>query len=206
MLSGPIHSNFRFYFPADYFYPKVLEQFIPIYRNSALPYTSIPDFVNDTIINAFMPGLSDPGTKPQVHHQGNFRTFRSGLKSEESISKEFDVTFKLSNNYLNWLIMRENSIEYLKFKSRAEGDETFHPDMMLHVLDDNDNIIMQLIYKDVRFIELSGIEFNKQRNGIGSKEFTMKFAFNSWQFANNFSNIQDQRSTQAHEYDYSNSM
>lgn len=91
-------------------------------------------------------------------------------------------------------------LEYLDH--RATSDKIYLPDCHLHIYDDEDNIIMQLIYKGVGFRSISDIDFRKTDRGIISKEFDLVLSFNDFFIDFNFENFQSTRNADDHEYEY----
>lgn len=202
-LSDPIYNSFRFYLPNSFIYDGVREKFDSYFKAVSLPYHDIVDYLNSTIINARLPGLSDPGTRPQVQQfskeegSGRTRTFTTALQTKESLTKEITISFLLKNSYLNWLICYSQFVAHL---DREEKLMTFLPNVFLQIFDDNDNIIIELIYKEISIKSISDVDFRKQDIGVITREFTMVLAFNDFDLKFNMDKIQFNRDSTLHEY------
>lgn len=159
--------------------------------------------MNSTITNAKLPGLSDPGTRPQIHQRskaegsGRTRTFTTALQTKESLTKEITVSFNLKNSYLNWLLCYAQFVAHL---DRIEPDRVFLPDVYLQIFDDEDNIIIELIYKEISIRSVSDIDFRKQDVGLITREFEMVLAFNDFDLKFNMDKVQSHRDASKHEY------
>lgn len=176
------------------------------FDNYGAPYADIMDYINSTIVTAELPGISDPGTRGQYttykhdmrNDGGRVRTFKSGLQPKEQIEKSIKLTFKIKNSYLNWIALRMNALEFLTHTT----DVIFLPDCYLHIFDDDDNQLIDMIYKQVTIRDISKVEFRKQDRGIVSKEFDMTLAFNDHDMIFRMDKLQNNRSDELHSYTY----
>lgn len=178
MISSPIYGSFRIYLPKDFLSPEVRKKFQGFYDMASLPYNDMIDFLNHSISNARLPGIRDSGSPKQTEAvTQRSRTYSSSMPSKDGQTKEFSVTFKLKGNYLNWIMLRAQMEYYLDNKDA----KPFLPNIHLQIFDENDNIIMTMIHKNIQMREISDINFNKKNSGIGAKEFDVKFAYNDWE-------------------------
>lgn len=200
MLSNPNWASFRFYFPQDWLLPNTRSKIDKQLKYNDLPYTTAIDYLNSTIVNSKIPGMSDPGTAKQVHGKGDTRTFASGLKTSTLLEKTITLNFKVKASYFNWVIMYLQQIEYLERK--AIDSKPFLPNVYLQIMDDEDNIIIELIYKDIQFRKISDLDFDKQNNGITSRQFTIDLAFNDFEINFLFDKVQSHRKSSDTEYNY----
>lgn len=197
IISDPIYSSFRFYFPKSFIFDPVREKFDKYFRAINLPYRDIVDYLNSTVINAKLPGIRDNGTRPQTHSQGRTRTFPTALQTKELLIKEVSISFQLKNSYLNWLILYSQFVAHM---DRVEKTKVFLPDVNLQIFDDEDNILIELIYKEVQIRSISDIDFRKQDVGLVTREFEMVLAFNDFDIKFNMDNTQSNRDSNKHEY------
>lgn len=181
MLNDPIYSSFRLQLPPNWFYPEVVDSVWLALRQMDLPFASVEAYINSTVMNGMIPGLKDEGSGEQVVEFGKSRTFKGSLIPKENMVKTINVSFKLKNSFLNWMIFYK---QMLAFLDHANEDEYMQP-VYMHILDDYGNAIINLIYKEIRIQEVPPLDFTKQDRGIISRDFQITFAFNNFDIAFN---------------------
>lgn len=174
LLSLPSFTAFRFYFPKSWFSEAVNDRYIGVIRDSILPFESIADYVNSTITNAVIPGIVDQGSTPQYNRIGNSLQYKGSLPHTETIDREIVLTMTLKGSYMNWVIMYIQLLEYLSWDNR---DTTFMPDVFCQILDHDENVIIEMIYKQVRLMSISSVDLSTMENSIVNKNFDFKLGY-----------------------------
>lgn len=187
-ISNVINTNFRLSFHSNFIYKEVEEEFKPSLKDKTLMFTRLIDYLNSTITDAEIPGFIDVGTKEQVVKQGDIRTFPGALKfKQQQSTKELTVTFQLKNDYLNWLIMmRQFWLQIEKKERKNENDQgtTFLEPIRLQVLDDYGNINFEMLYTQIRIVEIEKIRLQMQNVTLSGNQFTVRFSFNEFDYKN----------------------
>lgn len=183
-LSDPMYNSFKLYIPPNWFYEDVVKDVWLALRQMDLPYDSVEAYMNSTIINGMLPGLKDDGSGEQVHSFGKTKKFKGSLRPEESVTKTFNVSFKLKDNFLNWIIFYKQMLSYLDHKNEKQ----FMQPIFMHILDDYGNVIITLVYHEIRLLEVPPLDFRKQDRGILTKEFQIQFGFNEFKLEFNLNN------------------
>ncbi len=73
------------------------------------------------------------------------------------------------------------------------------PPIHLFILTEDDDILCDIIFKEIRWQKISAIRLSKQDNGIGAKEFDITLAYNDWDMKIN-TDLQSTRSDNDHLY------
>ncbi len=174
-LGLPDYSRFRVVLPVTFLEQGINDRFIDVIRDNILPYETVIAYINSTITNADIQGITDQGSSEQYNDKGDSRTFKGSLPLSRLTDKELTLTMTIKGSYLNWVIMYSQMVMFLNFKN----NRPYHDDCFVQVLDADDNVIIELIYKGVRMASISPVSLATSDLGINSKSFDVKLAFNS---------------------------
>lgn len=179
MLGNPIKSSFRTFLSSGFIFPQVQDMFTVVTRNNDFFFDNITDYMNSTIVNGIMPGLTDPGSSEQIAHLGTrSRTYSSTLTPNRATDKQMTLRFQLKDGYLNWAILYAQFYLYLSRDKDNDKIPVFMGDIFHHVLDEQDNIVLELIYKESRIAKIPPIEFDKNYSSGDAEVFPVDFVFN----------------------------
>lgn len=104
---------FSFYFPSNYLYPKVVEKYKIYLKRMQLPFESCEDFINSCIQTVNFPSITIPNSVQQVNQYEIEHT--TGKELDAIVDKNLTITFKLTDSYLSYWIIRDQIEEYLKY-------------------------------------------------------------------------------------------
>ncbi len=198
MFGEPLHSQFRFVLPKDFLLPDTREKFESFYRDAGVPYEDMIDYLNSTVVNSKLPGISDPGDLVQQQGERTRRHATTRLP-EETLDKSLSIDFRLRESYLNWLMLYSNFNEYLDRRKDHKG-RPFMPDVRLEILDSASNVLIEFVYKGIVLMELPALEFSKTDNGILTKDFTLDLAYNDFEVKYHLQKLVGSRSEKLHAY------
>lgn len=173
LLGLPVFTSFRFHFPRNWFFKDVNQRYIGILRDNIMPYESVADYINSTITNAVIPGIVDEGSFKQFNRIGSSLTYRGSLPQSELKDREITITMTLRGSYMNWVIMYVQMLEYLDWAS----DQHFMGDVYTQILDYEDNVIIENIYKAVRIVSISSVDLATTELGVLNKNFDVKLGY-----------------------------
>jgi len=177
-LADPIYNSFKLHIPPNWFYPEVVDSVWLALRQLDLPFESVEAYINSTVINGILPGVKDDGSGKQINVSERSKTFKGSLLPKENVQKTINVSFKLKNNFLNWIIFYKQALVYLDHN--ADPDRVFLPPIYMNIIDDYGNNIINLVYTHVRLQEVPALDFTKQDRGVLTKDFQITFAFNDF--------------------------
>jgi len=193
----PIFRSFRIQLPRNFLYKEVEQMFENVYSDNPI-YKNAVDFLNQTSVSTFLPEIEDQGLT-QTYDGGRTKSFKGGLPAKEHIPKTVSVKYRLTEDYMNWIILYTNFVYYLNDKS---NNTTHLPPITLQFMDYEDNVIFQIIYMGVRLVKLESIELSKQNTGIINREFGLTFEFIDIEIMHMKNKKQSFRNTDTQEYDY----
>lgn len=173
MVVNNLPQQFVIYFNKNYFYPEVHDRWSTIVRRMDLPYMSVEDFMNSQIKSITTPTIS-LSTKSQVSGQYNIQK-RPGKELDAIIDKSFTITFKLTESYVTYLIMRDQIELYLKYFSPKD---LYWPPVTVDYLSDEGFTYMRTSYNQVTPVSLSELSLSYSAELASYKEFSLSFAYN----------------------------
>lgn len=139
---------FSVWFPTDFFYPEVVEKWTPYIQRMKLPYMSLTDFMNAQIQQVSYPSI-DIGSN--IQQQGQYEIeYTSGKELEPLISKDFTITFKLTESYLTYWVIFDQVYWYLEYvKKYPKKCRVFMEDINISFLSDAGLSLINFCYTHV---------------------------------------------------------
>ena len=107
---------FSFYFPSNYFFPAISEKYKVYLNRMHLPFESCEDFVNSCIQTVNFPSFSIPNASQKLGQYEIENT--TGKELDVIVEKNLTITFKLTDSYLSYWIIRDQIEEYLKYGNK----------------------------------------------------------------------------------------
>ena len=104
---------FSFYFPSNYLLPEVSEKYKEYLQRMHLPFESCEDFLNSCIQTVNFPAVNIPNANQQ---RGQYEVeYTTGKELDAIVDKTLTITFKLTDSYLSYWIIRDQIELYLKY-------------------------------------------------------------------------------------------
>lgn len=172
MLLNVRQNGFVFLFPPDYFSEKVQTKYKKYYQSLILPYDTISDFMSSTIQSIDFPGWNMTAAQ-QTRLLGKKQEFKNSVPVVDNFTREFTITFKMTDAYLNYFIFLENSLEFLDFKNKSQ---TFSP-MRLSLLDNEGYLIASIIFNKPILTSQDGFKLSYSSSTPDFKTFQAKFKY-----------------------------
>jgi len=172
MLLNVRQNGFVFLFPPDFFNERVQEKYKKYYQSLILPYDNISDFMSSTIQSIDFPGWQMAETT-QTRLFGKKQDFKNAVQVPDLFTREFTLTFKLTDAYLNYFIFLENSLDYLDFDNRKP---TFPP-ARLSLLDNQGYLVASIIFNRPILKSQEGFKLSYSSTSPDFKTFTAKFTY-----------------------------
>jgi hypothetical protein len=173
MLLNVRQNGFLFLFPPTFFNKEVTEKYKKYYQSLILPYDTIEDFMTSTLQSIDFPGWQMTPAQ-QTRLLGKKQDYKNSVQIPDLFTREFTLTFKLTDAYLNYFIFLENSLEYLDFKNKEQP--TFDP-MRLSLLDNQGYLIASIIFKRPILKSLDGLKFSYSSGTPEFRTFQAKFVY-----------------------------
>ena len=199
MLSlSPRYDLVRFHLPKT-FLPEEVEKKYTEYLNSD-NYTvgTAIDYLNESIQGITMPGLSGLTiTQQQIGSNNIVRTNTSVLPKKrinvepiheinhltsgnplEKIDKEFKVTFRINQGFLNYFMMYETVFHYACREYRLDPEDV----MYIELLNEDGTILSRVKFIGVYIDGIEGLDFNYTKVEREANTFDVTFKFNNIDF------------------------
>ena len=177
MIKNARLCNFRFQFPKNWFSEDTRNKYSIFFKTSLSVYKTIDVYLSYSVQSFSMPWINVENVTQGF--KDNDKTFKGGKSGERYFVKEFSITFKTKDGFLNYFIMLT---EFMKYWAWDTENPTFKQDLYLHILDDNGNLIVQIRFEDVVFNGVSALNLSFSSNSMDLQTFDADFKFKSLYF------------------------
>lgn len=114
MVLNNLSQSMVIYFGLNWFYPEVDNHWGSTIKRMHLPYRTVEDFMNSQIQSITFPGFNAPATTQGLWQYEIHK--RTGKELDQIFPREpITLTFKLTESYISYFIMREQFDLYLKY-------------------------------------------------------------------------------------------
>ena len=182
MILNSKYSNFLVRLPVDFIPVELTKKYSQFLKKLPYPFKDLNEYLNWTIQS-----ISWPEIATQTVEQGtrdDTRSFAGGLEPFHYATRQFDITFKTTESFINYYLMQEILIDY--FAIDNPNHRTFLPDIQLHLLDNSGTIIVSYIFRHCVFEALSGLELSYSANVPEWKTFTAQFKYRTFEILYNY--------------------
>lgn len=122
MTLNPKDSSFVIVFPPNFFVKEIVDKYEPYLKSLMLPYNGLEDFMASTVQSITFPDLS-MNLVEQTRMYGKAQEFKNAKPISDLFKREFSITFKLTDAFLNYFIFIENALNFYDF-SNTEPTKT----------------------------------------------------------------------------------
>ena len=172
MILNARNNGFMFLFPPDFFTEKVKEKYKKYYQSLIMPYDTIEDFMSSTIQQVEFPGWQMQ-TVSQTRVRGKQQGYKSATPVEDLFTRNFSVTFKMTDAFLNYWIFVDNALTYVDHNNPRQ---TFSP-MQLALLNNEGYLVSSIIFNEPILTGQDGIKLSYSSVTPEFRTFTAKFEY-----------------------------
>jgi hypothetical protein len=172
MILNSRNTNYIISFPKNFLYPKVQERYASLLKRLPLPYDSVTDYMNASIQSLTFPGVSVENVEQTLHEDKV--QWKGGFRMGKQFDKNFDITFKSYEAYINYWMMFDQFEEFLSYDNENE----FLPNLTLSFLDQDGFELVTITYKQITMMSISELELNFSSNSAEFQSFTCGFHYN----------------------------
>lgn len=166
-------NSFYFNFPKGFFPGSVETKWINYLKKQPTPYDTLTSFMNSTIQSVGFPGMAIDLVS-QTKNLGKQINYQSATPVQDLFSRDFDVSFRIGEGFVNYFIMLETVLDKLAFQNNL----IFIPVLPLRILDNEGNIITSVIFREVNITSVSPLSLNYTANAPQVYTFSIGFKCN----------------------------
>lgn len=145
MILNNKSQMFTLWFPDGFFYPEVVNKWEPVIKRLKLPYQNLTDFMNSQILSVSYPSI-DIGSSSQQQGQYEIQ-YTIGKELEPILTKDFNITFRLTEGYYTYFILFEQVKWFLTYRDHFSKYRVYMQDFNITFLDDGGFSIVNYRYK-----------------------------------------------------------
>lgn len=172
MILNSRNNNYIISFPRNFLYPTVQKRYAPLLKRLPIPYDSVTDYLNASIQSLTFPGISTENVE-QVLYEDRVQ-WKGGFRLGKQIEKDFSMTFKSYEAYINYWMMFDQFQEFLAYDNENE----FLPNLTLSFLDQDGFELVVFEFKQLTMKGISELELNFSSNTADFNNFTCDFHYN----------------------------
>lgn len=185
MILNSKNNSFVFRFPKGFITPELEEKYNFYLKRLPTPFETITDYVNHTIQSVTFPGVSSDeveqivGRKTSVEGKPltkNPQYWRQSLDLDRAFPKEFTVSLKAADGYINYWVLFENYRKYLEVTNM----EDYLPDMNIMYLDREGYELITIDFKQPLMKGISEVEMNYASTALEFRVFSVTFKYNTF--------------------------
>ena len=174
MILNARQNGFVFNLPKGFLSSKVITKYEGYVKRLPSPYDTLTDFINATIQSVNFPTLNAIDNVQQTRPGGFTQTYKSSTTIQNLVQRDFTVTFKLGEGFINYWILYENILEFLDFKN----PEQYFQDFRLMMLD-NEGVVMTTVHLQQPIVtSLSQVQLNYSSTTPQFTTFSVSFKCN----------------------------
>lgn len=175
MILNARQNGFIFNFPKGFIIKEVVEKYEKYINRLPIPYDTVDTFINSTIQQVNFPTLRQIDTTEQIRPGGFKQSYKSSTTLQNLIQREFSVTFKLGEGFINYWILYENMVKFLDF----QNPDVYLPDFRLLLLDNDGVVMASVVLQQIMYTSLSEIQLNYASTTPQFSTFTVGFKCNN---------------------------
>lgn len=174
MLLDNSNQTFSFFLPKSFIPKEVNDKYQPyIDKKAQNIYRNVIDYINFSVQGINLPGASYSPVEQQPNN-GTRNLYRSSDPTQNTIEREFTVTFKLTDGFFNYWVLRDSFLYHYARSTR----EPFLDNFTLNIHDlDGINVALITFIKPL-MTNITDIEFNFSSNIADFQTFDINFSYN----------------------------
>ena len=168
-----LQQNFTVYWGPNFFYPEVNDRWLPVIRRQMFPWLSVSDYMLAQIQSFSLPSIN----MKSVTQQGGRYVInkRSGNNLDEAMEKKLTITFKLTEGYTSYFIMRQQlDLYYQIIKTKPLYMSPINVDL----LDDSGHAIITYEQEQITPTSLSELNLSYAAKLGTYNTFTVEMSYN----------------------------
>ncbi len=173
MVLSNLQQNFTIWWGPNFFYPEVNERWLPVIRRQLFPYLSVSDYMLAQIQSFSLPSIN----MKSVTQQGGRYVInkRSSNSLDEAMEKTMTITFKLTEGYTSYFIMRQQlDLYYQIIKTKP----LYMSPINVELLDDSGHAILTYEQEQITPTSMSELNLSYAAKLGSYNTFTVECSYN----------------------------
>lgn len=176
MILNSKNNQFVFYFPPDFWGDDIKNQYDSFRKSLLLPYDSIDDYILSTLQSLTFPGWKmDLST--QNRYLGLEQTYKSAEPVKDLITKQFRLTFKTTEGFMNYSLFWYNAINYVNHSN----PKNYFNQMIVGLLNNEGYLMQTITFKKVIMTGMSDYSLDYSNIDNSFNKFSVDFVYNTWE-------------------------
>lgn len=174
MILNSRNNSYDFRFPRKFIPDEVVEKYKKYLNKVPGGLLAEPiDFINYSIQGVSIPGISfDPIT--QADNDGTTRYHRGAVPIQNTIQREFTVTFQLLDGFINYWIMMDTLLYYYARTTKEPYIEPF----TLRILDAEGASVAYMQFEKIIMNSINELNLTMSENVADFATFEVNFFYN----------------------------
>ena len=174
MILNSRNNSYDFRFPRKFIPEPVVEKYKKYLNKVPGGLLSEPvDFINMSIQGINIPGITfEPVT--QVDNDGTVRSHRGAVPIQNTITREFTVTFQLLDGFINYWIMMDTLLYYYARSTKQKYIEPF----TLRILDAEGASVAYMQFENIILNSINELNLSMSENVADFSTFECNFVYN----------------------------
>jgi hypothetical protein len=150
----------------------VTEKYTTYLKRLPIPYESIEDYMSASIQSVTFPALTADTVEQLLYEEPV--TAKGGKRFERYLDRQFTITFKSYEGWINYWIMFDQMFAYWDLDNKKK----YLPDLNLGFLDHTGFEFVAINFQQVVMTGVSELELNYASNTAEFRNFTVNFKYN----------------------------
>jgi hypothetical protein len=182
MILSAKNNNFIVRFNQGFFYPSIVKKYETYIKRLPIPYETLHDYMTASVQAMTFPSLTADPVEQLVND--NMYSSRGGFYFEKYLTRDFNITFKLYEGYINYWVMFDLFQEFYSSAANTPKDKLntkkspFLPDVTITFLDQTGFEFVAVELNEILLTSLSEVELNYSSNTAEFKTFNANFKYN----------------------------
>ena len=172
MILNSRNNNFIVRLQRGWFYPEIVRKYETYIKRLPIPYDNVQDYMTAGIQAMSFPSLSAETVEQTLYEDPIVA--KGGHNPIWYLDREFTLTFKSYEGYINYWIMFDMFFEFYSMKQK----DKYLGDVTLSFLDQTGFEFVAIEFSQVTMTALSSLELNYSSNTAEFTNFTADFKYN----------------------------
>lgn len=173
MILNARQSSFVFLFSPNFFSKEINDKYEEYYKSYLLPFESVDDYMSFTIQEIDFPGWNMTPVSQTRQKGKKYDVHKNSKPVVDLFQREFAITFKLTDSYMNYMIWLDNAVNFLDFN---QTQRVLDP-MQLVLLNNEGYMVSNLVFIKPTLIGQTPLKLSQSSVTPDFTTFTAKFRY-----------------------------